>query len=66
MAYPEQIEKLAKRKEELKSEELVRVLPEYLTQAANLSLVMPSRLGVPAHIKALADFIRDKLPSVMN
>ena len=42
------------------------VLPEYLTQAANLSLVMPSRLGVPTHIKALADFIRDKLPSVMS
>ena len=53
-------------KSELKSGELVRVLPEYLTQAANLSLVMPSRLGVPVHIKALADFIRDKLPSVMN
>lgn len=53
-------------KSELKSGELVRVLPEYLTQSANLSLVMPSRLGVPAHIKALADFIRDKLPSVMN
>jgi len=53
-------------KSELKSGELVRVLTQYLPQAANLSLLMPSRLGVPAQIKAFANFIRERLPYVMS
>ncbi|MGJ8681666.1 LysR substrate-binding domain-containing protein [Paraglaciecola sp.] len=50
----------------VKTQQLVRVLPEWVSQSANLSLLMPSRLGVPAHIKALAEFIREKLPNVVG
>lgn len=46
--------------------ELVQILPQWLTQAASLSLIMPSRLGVPAHIKVFAEFLREKLPQVMG
>lgn len=46
--------------------QLVRVLPDWISQSANLSLLMPSRLGVPAHTKALAEFIREKLPLVTD
>lgn len=49
-------------KKALQSGELIQVLPEWLLQSANLSLLMPSRLGVPPQTKALADFIREKLP----
>ena len=45
---------------------LVRVLPEWYTQTANLSLVMPSRSGVPAHIKAFSDFLRERLPPMVE
>ncbi|MDX1669374.1 MAG: LysR substrate-binding domain-containing protein [Limnobacter sp.] len=44
--------------------QLVRVLPEWISQSATLSLLMPSRLGVPEHTKALAEFIRKNLPLV--
>ncbi|MEH6669502.1 LysR family transcriptional regulator [Halopseudomonas sp.] len=47
----------------LQTGQLVRILPDWISQSANLSLLMPSRLGVPAHTKALAEFIREKLPS---
>jgi DNA-binding transcriptional LysR family regulator len=50
----------------VKTQQLVRVLPEWVSQSANLSLLMPSRLGVPAHTKALAEFIREKLPIVVG
>lgn len=46
--------------------QLVRVLPNWLTQRANLSLVTPSRLGVPAHVKAFAEFIREEMPKKIN
>lgn len=42
--------------------QLVRILPDWISQSASLSLLMPSRLGVPPHTRALADFIREKLP----
>jgi len=42
--------------------QLVRILPDWVSQSASLSLLMPSRLGVPAHTKALAEYIREKLP----
>jgi DNA-binding transcriptional LysR family regulator len=42
--------------------QLVRVLPDWVSQYASLSLLMPSRVGVPPHTKALADFIRERLP----
>ncbi|NGN96386.1 LysR family transcriptional regulator [Grimontia sp. S25] len=50
----------------LQTGELVRVLPDWLSQSASLSLLMPSRLGVPPHTKALAEFIREKLPLVVR
>jgi len=46
----------------LQTGQLVRVLPDWISQSASLSLLMPSRLGVPPHTKALAEFIREKLP----
>lgn len=49
-------------KKAIQSGELIRVLPDWLFQSASLSLLMPSRLGVPAHTKVFADFIREKLP----
>ncbi|BCL69039.1 LysR family transcriptional regulator [Vibrio nigripulchritudo] len=45
--------------------QLIQILPDWISQSATLSLLMPSRLGVPAHIKALADFIREKLPKAV-
>jgi DNA-binding transcriptional LysR family regulator len=42
--------------------QLIRVMPDWISQSASLSLLMPSRLGVPPHTKALAEFIREKLP----
>jgi DNA-binding transcriptional LysR family regulator len=42
--------------------QLVRVLPDWVSQYASLSLLMPSRVGVPPHTKALAEFIRERLP----
>jgi len=50
-------------KQALQSGHLVQVLPDWISQSASLSLLMPSRLGVPQHTKALADFIREKLPT---
>ncbi|GLQ71828.1 LysR substrate-binding domain-containing protein [Vibrio penaeicida] len=49
-------------KKPLQTGHLVRILPEWISQSASLSLLMPSRLGVPAHTNALAEFIREKLP----
>lgn len=49
-------------KKAVQAGQLVRILPDWLYQSASLSLLMPSRLGVPNHTKVLADFIREKLP----
>lgn len=46
----------------LQSGQLMRVLPDWISQSASLSLLMPSRLGVPAHKRALAEFIQERLP----
>jgi len=46
--------------------QLIRVLPDWVSQSARLSLLMPSRLGVPAHTKALADYIREQLPRAVS
>ena len=53
------------RKEVLQGQ-LIRILPDWLTQSAKLSLVMPSRLGVPAHVSAFADFLRSELPKIVK
>lgn len=44
-------------REELAEGTLVRVLPEWITGKAQLSLMMPSRKGQPASVKSLADFL---------
>jgi len=46
--------------------QLVRVLPDWVSQYASLSLLMPSRVGVPPHTKALAEFIRERVPSAVG
>lgn len=46
----------------LKSGQLIRILPNYISQSASLSLLMPSRLGVPLHTRTLIEFIQDRLP----
>jgi DNA-binding transcriptional LysR family regulator len=46
----------------LKRGDLVRVLPEWVSQRANISLLMPSRLGIPKHTSVFIDYILDNLP----
>ena len=46
--------------------QLVRILPEWVSQSASLSLLMPSRLGIPPHTKALAEYIRETLPLAVS
>ncbi|WP_210395158.1 LysR substrate-binding domain-containing protein [Motiliproteus sediminis] len=53
-------------KSAVRAGQLVRVLPDWISQAANLSLLMPSRLGVPAHTKALSEYIRAQLPLAIS
>jgi DNA-binding transcriptional LysR family regulator len=43
--------------------QLKRIMPDWLAGSANLSMLMPSRVGVPPQIRALADFIRRELPA---
>ncbi|REG83291.1 LysR substrate-binding domain-containing protein [Marinomonas pollencensis] len=47
----------------LQTGQLVRILPDWISQSANLSMLMPSRLGIPQHTRALMDFILDRLPA---
>ncbi|MFD2176113.1 LysR substrate-binding domain-containing protein [Veronia pacifica] len=49
----------------LQTGQLVRVLPEWLSLSAKLSLLMPSRAGVPPQTEALSAFIRERLPTVI-
>ena len=44
---------------------LVRILPDWTAGDAQLSLLMPSRRGLPAAVQALADFLRDAVPRVV-
>jgi DNA-binding transcriptional LysR family regulator len=46
--------------------QLVRIMPDWVSQSANLSLLMPSRLGVPPHTRALSEYIREKLPLAVS
>lgn len=50
---------------ELASGQLLRVLPEWSVGEAKLSVLMPSRLGVPPHIKAFSEFLRKEVPRVV-
>lgn len=48
-------------REEVRSGHLVRVLPEWVAASAELSLLMPSRIGIPPQVKALSDFLRTEI-----
>lgn len=48
-------------REELAEGTLVRVLPEWISGKARLSLMMPSRKGQPASVKALADYLLENV-----
>lgn len=48
----------------LKTGQLIRILPDWISQSASLSLLMPSRLGVPQHTRMLIEFIQERLPLV--
>lgn len=49
---------------DLKSGQLIQILPDWISQSASLSLLMPSRLGVPQHTRMLIEFIQNRLPSI--
>lgn len=53
-------------KSAIQAGQLVRILPDWVSQTASLSLLMPSRLGVPPHTKALSEYIRERLPLAVN
>ena len=47
---------------ELESGDLQQVLPGWIAQDANISTVMPYRVGIPPAVRALADFLANELP----
>ena len=47
-------------KQEVAEGQLVRVLPQWHTRSGALSIVMPSRSGVPEQVRAFIDFLREK------
>lgn len=50
---------------ELQTKRLVRVLPDWTAGNADISLLMPSRQGVPPAVSLFASFLRDELPKVV-
>ena len=46
---------------EFKNESLVRVLPNWISGKAQLSLLMPSRKGISPSVRALGDYLQDNL-----
>lgn len=53
-------------RKELKSGQVVRVLDGWMLSRAQLSLLMPSRQGIPPQVKALSDFLREHFSSVVK
>lgn len=49
---------------EIASGQLLSVLPDWSAGDAHISVVMPSRKGVPPVVRAFADFLRQELPRV--
>lgn len=47
---------------ELEAGDLQQVLPGWIAQDANISAVMPYRVGLPPAVRALADFLANELP----
>lgn len=52
-------------RDELRSKRLVRVLPDWKSGEADISLLMPSRQGVPPAVSLFANFLRDELPKIV-
>ncbi|QQD17464.1 LysR family transcriptional regulator [Spongiibacter nanhainus] len=52
-------------RDELQAKRLVRVLPEWTAGSADISLLMPSRQGVPPTVSRFANFLRDELPAIV-
>ncbi len=50
-------------RDELRVKRLVRVLPDWTAGNADISLLMPSRQGVPPAVSLFANFLRDELPN---
>ena len=53
-------------RDELRVKRLVRVLPDWTAGNAEISLLMPSRQGVPPTVSLFAKFIRDELPKIVG
>jgi len=52
-------------RDELRGRRLVRVLPDWTAGNADISLLMPSRQGVPPAVSVFANFLRDELPKAV-
>jgi len=52
-------------RDELRVKRLVRVLPDWTAGNAEISLLMPSRQGVPPTVSRFANFLRDELPKAV-
>jgi len=52
-------------REELRVKRLVRVLPDWTAGNADISLLMPSRQGVPPAVALFASYLREELPKVV-
>lgn len=52
-------------RDELRAKRLVRVLPGWTAGNAEISLLMPSRQGVPPTVSCFANFLRDELPAIV-
>lgn len=52
-------------RDELRANRLVRVLPDWTAGNAEISLLMPSRQGVPPAVSSFASYLRDQLPQIV-
>ncbi len=52
-------------REDIKVKRLVRVLPDWTAGNAEISLLMPTRQGIPLTVSVFANFLRDELPRII-
>jgi DNA-binding transcriptional LysR family regulator len=53
-------------RDEMRSGQLVRVLPQWHAGKANLSLIMPRRSGLTAPVMAFKEFLQAELSDFLN
>lgn len=53
-------------KQEVADGQLVRVLPEWHSRSAALSIIMSSRAGVPIEVRTFIDFLRENTQEKVN